>query len=65
VNTDFYPFEIVKASAEEFSNVCRTNVRQFPETVVTLKPNDESLLNTVGFEFMNYLLAAIKNEVEF
>lgn len=63
-NTNFYPTIYIFRAAQEFSNSCWTSVDGNPENLqVMLRPKSEEIdLDTLGYEFYNYVLSIIKNE---
>jgi hypothetical protein len=64
LNPDFYPPELVERTIEKFSDACSASVDEKDQkTLVTLRPKGSVPLKTLGYEFMNHLLADIKNEV--
>jgi hypothetical protein len=67
LNTIFYPREYILRTAEKFKDICWSNLEGDPEgcLFLSLKPKkkEEIDLDFLGFEFMNHLLAEIKDEV--
>lgn len=69
INTVFYPKDYILRTAEKFENICWINLEGDPEgcLFLSLKPKKKDMkdidLNSLGYEFMNHLLAEIKNEV--
>ena len=66
INTIFYPKDFILKTAEKFEDLCWVELSGDPEGCMSLsfKPKNEDMdYNNIGFEFMNHLLAAIK-EVE-
>lgn len=62
-NTIFYPSSYLHQATSDFSDSCWTSIDQNgKELVVKLKPkSDEINLDTLGYEFYNYVLGIIKN----
>ena len=59
VNESFYDPDLVNQAIEDFKEVCDITKNQ--ESIV-LKPKEEGIeLETLGYEFYNYLLGLIKN----
>jgi hypothetical protein len=67
INTLFYPKDYILRTAEKFEDICWTNLEGDPNgcLFLSLKPKKakEIDLNSLGYEFMNHLLAEIKDEV--
>lgn len=63
-DTKFYPFDCILRAAQDFSDSCWVSVDGSPESLqVMLRPkSDEIDLDTLGYEFYNYVLGIIKNE---
>ena len=58
-NDNFYPEELVNKAIMEFNEVCDSS-RQGEKLI--LKPKDSEIdINTLGYEFYNYLLGLIKS----
>lgn len=57
-NNFFYPQELINRSIDDFSKVCES---RFEGGKLILKPKDKEVdLQTLGYEFYNYLLGLIK-----
>ena len=68
INTAFYPKEIILRNAENFKDLCWINLTGNPEGCVSLslKLKNKNLdCNKIGFEFMNHLLAEMKEIEDF
>jgi len=66
VNTIFYPNELIVKTGEIFKDLCYVRLGGDPEgcMLISLTPKNENVDNVnIGFEFMNHLLAGIK-EIE-
>lgn len=66
VNTIFYPNELIVKTGEIFKDFCYVRLGGDPEgcMLISLTPKNENVDNVnIGFEFMNHLLAGIK-EIE-
>ncbi len=66
INTILYPKEIILKTAEKFEDLCWVELSGDPEgcMFLSLKPKTEDIdYNDIGFEFMNHLLAELK-EIE-
>ena len=64
LNTVFYPEAFIIKTAEKFENFCWINLSGNSDKCVnvSLKPKDDAIsYDKVGFEFMNHLLATIKD----
>lgn len=63
-DTKLYPSDCVFKAAQDFSDSCWTSVDGTQENLqVMLRPkSDEIDLDTLGYEFYNYVLGIIKNE---
>ena len=58
-NDNFYSKDLIEKSILDFKEVCDSN---FQGEKLILKPkNNEIDLNTLGYEFYNYLLGLIKS----
>lgn len=71
LNTNFYPKEKIEKAAKEFSEACKVRIENIknpsPKKQNSLKllltPKKKGIdLNTLGYEFCNYLLAEIKSQ---
>lgn len=61
VNPAFYPIEIIEATAEKFSAACNISKNVGDSCIkIVLKPKSPMPLDTIGYEFMNHLLADLK-----
>jgi len=62
-NTIFYPINYVIKSIQDFSDSCWISIDSSGESLtVTLKPKlDDINLDTIGYDFYNYVLAVVKN----
>lgn len=67
INTVFYPREYILRTAEKFRDICWAKFEGDSEGCLSLhlkpKKKFDVNLNTLGYEFMNHLLAEIKEEV--
>jgi hypothetical protein len=66
VNTMFYPKELIIKTGEIFKDFCWVRLDGDPEgcMLISLTPKNEDVDNVnIGFEFMNHLLAGVK-EIE-
>lgn len=63
-DTKLYPSDCIFKAAQDFSDSCWTSVDGSPENLqVMLRPKSEEIdLDTLGYEFYNYVLSIIKNE---
>lgn len=63
-DTRFYPSDCIFKAIQDFSDSCWTSVDSSSDNVVvTLSPKSEEInLDTLGYEFYNYVLGIIKNE---
>ena len=58
-NDTFYPKDLIEKSILDFKEVCDSD---FQGEKLILKPkNNEIDINTLGYEFYNYLLGLIKS----
>lgn len=58
-NKHFYKEEFIDLAIKDFDNVCEIKKEK---NVLNLKPKSKEIeLETVGYEFYNYLLGLIKN----
>jgi hypothetical protein len=68
INTAFYPKEIILKTAENFKDLCWIDLAENPEGCVSLclkLKNKNVDCNKIGFEFMNHLLAEMKEIEDF
>lgn len=57
-NENFYNQRVIDQAVEDFQKVCEiTKDKNF----ITLKPKETLDINTLGYEFYNYVLGLIKN----
>ncbi|OYT55614.1 MAG: hypothetical protein B6U68_04560 [Candidatus Aenigmarchaeota archaeon ex4484_14] len=68
INSKVYPEEIIDKAVENYSDVCEIEDRKNEQIhKIILKPkqlfDSKEDLETIGYEFMNYLLYLIKNKV--
>jgi hypothetical protein len=63
-DTRFYPNDCILKAMKDFSVSCWTSSNNNSDNVsVTLKPKSEEIsLDTLGYEFYNYVLSVIKND---
>jgi len=62
LNPHFYPLDVVEATAARLSSACGIRVSENGAAIeVALKPTGNAPMDTLGYEFMNHLLASIKN----
>lgn len=58
-NKQFYKEEFIDLAIRDFSNICEIKKE---EGSIILKPKEKELeLDTLGYEFYNYILGLIKN----
>lgn len=65
INTEFYELDKIIESAQEFTDSCWVYVdRQNDSRVnVIIKPKSKEIdINTVGYEFYNFVLGLMKNK---
>lgn len=64
INPDFYPEDAIDRAVEVFSSVCDFDIKkEESRTTITLKLRQDVNPKLSGYEFMNHLLAQIKNGV--
>ncbi len=63
LNKDFYNIEEIKSTLKDFKEVCKGEVKEKKENQIKiiLKPNENSVINSLGHEFCNYSLGLMKN----
>lgn len=63
-DTRFYPSDCVLKAVQDFSDSCWTSTDSSSGNLqVMLRPKSEEInLDTLGYEFYNYVLGIIKNE---
>ena len=57
-NEKFYDKKFIDKAAEEFKEVCDVKKEN---NLIFLKPKEKIDINTLGYEFYNYVLDLIKN----
>ncbi len=63
VKSGFYPRETIEQTAKKFSDVCELAIKQNDsDIIIALKPKRPVPLDILGYEFMNHVLADLKNE---
>jgi hypothetical protein len=61
-NKNFYNLEAIKTTSNDFNEICTTDIKENKEIEVKLKNiNKEADLNTIGYEFYNYVFGIMKN----
>lgn len=63
-DTKLYPTECIVKAAQDFSESCWTGMGGNPNKlqIVLMPKSKEVNLDTLGYEFYNYVLGIIKNE---
>jgi hypothetical protein len=61
---DFYPEHILRKTAKDFRKIFNVNIEKMGgKYIVTLKSKENKIeIEKATYEFMNYLLAEVKNE---
>lgn len=64
LSCDFYPERIIRKAAKDFGKILKADIEEKGgKFVITLKPKRKGIeLEKATYEFMNYLLAEVKNE---
>lgn len=65
LNIKFYPVEFILKAAQSFSESCWVNMGDCTDDVMklSLKPKSDDIdLNTVGYEFVNFVLGLVKTK---
>ncbi len=62
-NRDFYYLDIIKEGIDDFKEVCDSSISNEEGINISLHPKDEGDLNTLGYEFSNYLLSLMKERL--
>ncbi len=64
LDTRFYRSNSVRSSAEDFKNCCLVELEHIGNRVsVVLSPKSKEIdLNTVGYEFCNYVLGRMRSD---
>lgn len=63
LNKNFYCIEAVKESIEDFKEICDSSVSDEEDIKVSLKPKEDLDIDTLGYEFSNYVLGLMKNKI--
>lgn len=65
LSRDFYPEHVLRKAAKDFGKVLGFNIEESGEKfVVTLKPKQNKIgVEEGAYEFVNYLLAEVKNDM--
>lgn len=58
-NTRFYKEYFIDRAIKDFSHIC--NIRKENNLIYLEPKTEETRLETIGYEFYNYVLALIKN----
>lgn len=57
-NENFYDKKFIDEAIKDFEKVCDVKI---DKNIILLKPKEKTDLDTLGFEFYNYVLGLIKN----
>ena len=58
-NDTFYPTNLIKQAMQDFNEVCDSHLEG--DNFILSPKNDEVDIDTLGYEFYNYLLGLIKS----
>ena len=64
INPDFYPWEIIKETLKEFEEICEWEIKDLKSKyIVILISKKDVNLEKLGYEFMNHLIARVKESM--
>ena len=62
LNKKFYSIKAVKQASQDFKDICNCTIPKNKNIEISLKLKEDLDINTIGYEFCNYVLALMKNE---
>ena len=63
LNKDFYYLDVIKEGIEDFKEVCDSSILDENGINISLNPKKGIDLDTLGYEFSNYLLSLMKDRI--
>jgi aromatic ring-opening dioxygenase LigB subunit len=61
-NPNIYQIEQIKKTISVFKGLCDASIIKKSDIFVHIKPKDISIMDSIGYEFSNYILGLMKNE---
>ncbi len=63
INSFFYSNDIIDDTKDEFKDICNIRIdRKNDRTIINFSPKTDISVNTITYEFVNHLLANLKNK---
>lgn len=63
LNKNFYCLDVVKEGIADFKEVCNSSISDEEGIKISLKPKEKVNIDTLGYEFSNYVLGLMKNKI--